>query len=89
MVISFVFHQGKSLDKKIHWLKVGKHGTCEQIPDVAVNKKKPKDDCEQQFKNLLSYIAALDAPVIVANRWTFKLYPITNQNIKIFNKAMI
>ena len=52
---------------------------CDIVPELRIYRKTNTDitdRCTNGFKNMLSYIKDLNAEVILASRWTFKLYPI-------------
>lgn len=54
---------------------------CENIPYVRQNGNLAITDCDQRYEEFLSYIKTLSADVIVANRWTFRLFPLDGYNV--------
>lgn len=69
------------IELKIKGVKVA-IDRCEVIPNLRLyekNKTDITDRCINSFSAMLSFIKKNNAEVIVASRWTLKLYPIKNQ----------
>lgn len=69
------------IELKIKGTKVVIYG-CEVIPGLRLYSKiktDVTDGCMHSFINLLSYIKLHKAEVIVASRWTYRLYPIKGE----------
>jgi len=54
---------------------------CESIPYFREDKNIKVKDCDIRFDSLIEFISTLNGKLIVANRWTMKLYPIEGFNI--------
>ena len=55
---------------------------CDVVPELRLyskNKTDISDRCMNGFNNMLSYIKKQNAEVVVASRWTFKLFPIKDE----------
>lgn len=63
---------------QVHWFRFR---DCEPIPGVFKNRNVSIEGCEAAFQDLLTYIASLDADIIVLNRWTFRMYPVEGYNL--------
>jgi peptidoglycan/LPS O-acetylase OafA/YrhL len=49
---------------------------CETVPFIRRNKNRSVENCEERFEEFTSIIKRQDAEVILASRWSFKLFPI-------------
>jgi len=62
----------------IYWLKVS---DCNYFPMVTLGRSKVAVDCMRNHHNMLDYISGLNADVMLAYRWTFRLYPVDGSDI--------
>lgn len=54
---------------------------CEIVPRMRNLSIAPdrQQDCPRKFQQLLAYVRATQAGLVIASRWTFKLYPIAGE----------
>jgi len=67
--------------EKIRGLVIEVEG-CELVPYFRLNRNLEVTDCEARFNELLALVHSLKADVIVASRWTFRLYPIEGESLE-------
>jgi peptidoglycan/LPS O-acetylase OafA/YrhL len=68
------------ISKNIKGLKVALEG-CEVVPQIynTFDRLSHSRKCEDSFNNLLAYIKNIKSDIVIASRWTMKLYPIENE----------
>ena len=69
------------IELKIKGTKVVIDG-CNVVPEIRLyskNKTDVTDRCMNGFSSMLSYIKQQNAEVVVASRWTFRLFPIKDE----------
>jgi len=55
---------------------------CQYIPYNRRNKDRSVTDCDVRFEELLSFLGTKNSPVILINRWTFRLFPMDGSTIE-------
>ena len=79
---------GKSLvAAKIKGLRVQLDG-CEIVPQIhdITDKANLNLDCLNRFNSMIEYIKTIRADIVVASRWSFKMYPVEGEVIDMPSK---
>lgn len=66
---------GELRNRGLRGLRLATAG-CEPLPFIRRNRDLSVTDCDLRTDELLETIRALDADVVMLNRWSFRLYPI-------------